>query len=441
MDQKWLDSVRKQIEPYEAQLNTEYWSGLSYEVLFDRASHLPPDTIILYMTVYGDGSGRAFVPVEVLSDLSRVASAPIYGPSDNYLGRGIVGGYTDSYQLMGTGAAAMALEILGGRDPATISPRPSENRTYKVDARQLSRWKMAEANLPKGTAVHFRQPTIWDEHRDLVLAAIFVVVLQALLITTLLVQIIRRRRAEAASLLALADLARVTRLTTVGEMTASIAHEINQPLGAIVTNGEAGLRWLGNATPDLGEVRAALTRIVGNGHRASQVIGRIRAMLKKDVNERAPVDLNELVEEVLIFVRGEIADNNVMLRTQLQGDLPNIFVDRIQLQQVILNLVLNGIDAMVSIGDRARRLRIRSEQDDFSTVTLSVEDAGNGIDTNIKDRIFEAFFTTKSHGMGMGLSICRSIIASHGGRLLVSDGYPYGTVFQVELPVHRSGAA
>jgi signal transduction histidine kinase len=224
-------------------------------------------------------------------------------------------------------------------------------------------------------------------------------------------------------------------------MTASIAHEINQPLGAIVTNGEAGLRWLGNATPDLGEVRAALTRIVGNGHRASQVVGRIRAMLKKDVNERAPVDLNELVEEVLIFVRGEIADNNVMLRTQLQGDLPNIFVDRIQLQQVILNLVLNGIDAMVSIGDRARRLRIRSEQDDFSTVTLSVEDAGNGIDTNIKDRIFEAFFTTKSHGMGMGLSICRSIIASHGGRLLVSDGYPYGTVFQVELPVHRSGAA
>jgi signal transduction histidine kinase len=144
---------------------------------------------------------------------------------------------------------------------------------------------------------------------------------------------------------------------------------------------------------------------------------------------------------VLVFARGEIDDHNIVLRTQLQDDLPRIFADRIQLQQVVLNLVLNGIDAMASTGDRERRLNIRSEQDDHSTVMLSVEDVGKGIDTDIKDRIFESFFTTKSHGMGMGLSICRSIIASHGGRLLVSAMHPCGTVFQVELPVHQSGAA
>jgi signal transduction histidine kinase len=441
MDQNWLASVRKQIEPYEARLNTEYWSGLTYETLFERAAHVSPETIILYMTVYGDGSGRTFVPVEVLSDLTWVASAPIYGPSDNYLGRGIVGGYTDSYQLMGTSAAGMTLDILGGKNPATIAPRPSDNRTYKVDARQLLRWKFAESSLPKGTAVYFKEPTIWDEHRNLVLATILVVLLQAALIAALIIQTLSRKRAETASQTALSNLARVSRLTTIGEMTASIAHEINQPLGAIVTNGEAGLRWLAHATPDLNEVRAVLMRIVRSGHRASEVIGRIRAMLKKDLDIKVPLDLNDLVEEVLVFVRGEIEDHRIVLKTQLKQGLPQVFADRIQIQQVVLNLVLNGIDAMESVCDRERQLRLRSEQDGPSAVMLTVEDAGKGINADIKDRIFEAFFTTKTHGMGMGLSICRSIIASHGGRLLVLAGQPYGAIFQIELPVHQSGAA
>jgi C4-dicarboxylate-specific signal transduction histidine kinase len=282
---------------------------------------------------------------------------------------------------------------------------------------------------------------LWEEYRDLVLAATFVILLQAILITALLIQIARRRRAEAASRVALSDLARVSRLTTIGEMTASIAHEINQPLGAIVTNGEAGLRWLANATPDLGEARAALARIVSNGHRASQVISRIRAMVKKDVETKVLLDFNDLVGEVLVFVRGEIADHKIVLRTEFNENLPKVFVDRIQLQQVVLNLLLNGIDAMASVGDRERLLKLRSEQDGSSTVMLTVQDAGNGIDSNIRDRIFEAFFTTKSHGMGMGLSICRSIITSHGGRLLVSAGHPHGAVFKVELPVQQSGVA
>jgi signal transduction histidine kinase len=212
-------------------------------------------------------------------------------------------------------------------------------------------------------------------------------------------------------------------------------------LGAIVTDGEAGLRWLGRATPDLDEVRAVLLRIVGSGHRASGVISRIRAMLKKDIDTKVPLDLNNLVEEVLVFVRGEIEEHGIVLKTQLKQSLPQVFADRIQIQQVVLNLVLNGIDAMASVGDRERELRLRSEQDSPSTVVLTVEDVGKGISPDIKDHIFEAFFTTKAHGMGMGLSICGSIISSHGGRLLVSAGQPYGAIFQVELPVYQSGAA
>ena len=267
------------------------------------------------------------------------------------------------------------------------------------------------------------------------------ILLQAALISALLIQIMQRRRAEAASRAALSDLARVSRLTTIGEMTASIAHEINQPLGAIVTNGEAGLRWLGNATPDLEEVRAALARIVGSGHRASQVITRIRAMLKKDDGTKVSLDLNDLVAEVLVFVRGEVDDHGIVLKTQWDETLPKVFADRIQLQQVVLNLVLNGIDAMASLSGRERLLRLRLEQAGDSIVTLRVEDVGTGIAGDIKDRVFEAFFTTKTHGMGMGLAICRSIITAHGGHLLVSAGHPFGTVFQVDLPVYQAGAA
>jgi signal transduction histidine kinase len=440
IDGRWLAELRKGIIPFENRINTEYWVGVRYETLLERVAHLPPETIVILVTVYGDNTGRSFMQAEAVEGLAKVATAPIYGPSETYLGRGIVGGYMDSFASMGSGAADIALEVLAGKDPNAIDPRPGQDRKFQVDARQLARWKLSELNMPKGAVLFFKDLSLWEEHRNLVLATISVVLLQAIWISALLIQIVRRRRAEAVSMTALSDLARVTRLTTIGEMTASIAHEINQPLGAIVTNGEAGLRWLTNATPDLDEVRAALKRIVSNGDRASEVIVRIRAMLKKDVDERVQLDFNQLVEEVLIFVRGEIDEHSIVLQTRLQEDLPKIFADRIQLQQVVLNLVLNGIDAMTSVGDRERQLKLRSEQDDESTVSFSVEDAGKGIDTDIKDRIFEAFFTTKSHGMGMGLSICRSIIASHGGRLLVSAGHPYGTIFRVELPVHRSGA-
>ncbi len=440
-DQRYLESMRHDIEPYEKILNTEYWIGIPYASLLERASHLPPETIIAFVTVYDDSTGKTLFPYQVVEALAKAAHAPVYGPSDTYLGRGIVGGYMDSLELIGTSAADVALEVLAGRDPATMVPQPSPNGRFHVDARQLQRWGLSEKNLPRDTVVLFKQPTLWEEHRDLVLATIFVILLQASLITALLVQTIRRRRAEAASRVALSDLARVSRVTTIGEMTASIAHEINQPLGAIVTNGEAGLRWLGNATPDLAEVRAALTRIVGSGHRASQVIARIRAMLKKDDGTRVLLDFNDLVEEVLVFVHGELEDNRIVLKTQLNETLPKVFADRVQLQQVVLNLVLNGIDAMAALGDRERLLKLRLERAGDSIVILTVQDAGTGIASDIKDRVFDAFFTTKANGMGMGLSICRSIIAAHGGQLLVSAVHPFGTVFHVELPVYQVDAA
>jgi signal transduction histidine kinase len=236
------------------------------------------------------------------------------------------------------------------------------------------------------------------------------------------------------------ELARVARLTTMGEMAAKIAHEINQPLAAIVTNGYAGLRWMAGSTPDLDEARATLQWIVNDGHRASQVINGIRTMFKQDGETKALLDINDLLREVLVLVRSNVDNQHVSVRTELCGELPQVLADRVQLQQVILNLIMNALDAMAALNGRARVLRLRSERSEPGWIMLTVEDNGTGIDQKNAHRIFEAFFTTKSQGMGMGLSICQSIVEAHDGRLIASRADPHGAIFQVLLPLHEPGA-
>jgi signal transduction histidine kinase len=249
-----------------------------------------------------------------------------------------------------------------------------------------------------------------------------------------------RKRAQDALQAAQAELARATRFTAMGQMAASIAHEINQPLAAIVANGNAALRWLANTMPDLDEARAALKRIVNDGHRASEVIGGIRAMFKKDSQEKASLDVNQLIREVLVLVHAEFQSQRVSVDTELMEDLPQVLADRVQLQQVIMNLIMNAVEAMGSITNRARVLRVKSEVNESHDVLMTVEDSGTGIDPRDINRIFDAFFTTKSHGLGMGLSICRSIIEAHNGRLWASPGIHHGSVFHLALPTGEGGA-
>ena len=231
-----------------------------------------------------------------------------------------------------------------------------------------------------------------------------------------------------------AELARVARLTTMGEMAASIAHEINQPLAAVVNNANAGLRWLNARPPNTEEVRAALTRIANDGERGGSIIESIRAMLKKGVRERSNINLNELIRDVMRLTQGQLERHGVLIRSELADDVPRVVADPIQLQQVILNLFMNAAEAMISISDRERLVRVRSEKHDGGGALIAVEDSGPGVEAENAKRIFEAFFTTKSEGMGLGLSICRSIVESHGGRITVAKAVPHGTVFQVTLP-------
>src|SRR5580704_16765304 len=237
---------------------------------------------------------------------------------------------------------------------------------------------------------------------------------------------IRADHAEQALRKAQAELAHVTRVTTLGELTASIAHEINQPLAAIVANAEACLSWLDRETPDLDGARRSVEWVIDDGNRASEVIRRVRALAKKTDIEKVPLDVNEVVREVFALVRGELISHQVSVRTEFAPALPVILGDRVQLQQVIINLVMNGIEAMQSVTDRPRELVIRSRQDETEQVLVSVTDCGVGISAENADRLFNAFFTTKSGGMGMGLSICRSIIEAYGGRLWATANVSHG---------------
>ncbi|MGB8709924.1 MAG: ATP-binding protein [Methyloceanibacter sp.] len=235
-----------------------------------------------------------------------------------------------------------------------------------------------------------------------------------------------------------AELARVSRLTTMGEMAASIAHEINQPLAGVVNNANAGLRWLNNRPPNIDEVGAALRRIVNDGERGSGIIESIRAMLKKDDRKKVKLDLNELICEVMRLTQGQFQRHGVSIRSELADNLPTVSADRVQLQQVILNLLMNAAEATASSSNREHPVCVRSEKHDGDCVRISVEDSGTGIKPEDEKRIFEAFFTTKADGMGMGLSICRSIVQSHGGRITAAKAMPRGSVFQVILPGSRT---
>jgi C4-dicarboxylate-specific signal transduction histidine kinase len=237
-----------------------------------------------------------------------------------------------------------------------------------------------------------------------------------------------------------AELAHVARVTALGELTASIAHEVNQPLSAVAANAEACLRWLDRATPDLDAARRSVEWIVNDNNRASAVIQRIRALAKKTEIERVPLDIHDVVLEVNALVRSELASHQVSLRIEFASALPMILGDRVQLQQVMINLVMNSIEAMQSVTDRPRELVIQLRQDEKRQTLVSVTDCGVGISAENADRLFNAFFTTKSSGMGMGLSICRSIIEAHGGRLWATANQPHGATFQFTLPVNADTA-
>ena len=414
-------------------------TGRPMTELKQRTATLPPDSAIVYTTLTVDGAGIDYLPREAVAAVATVANRPIVTGTVNFIGYGTVGGLVVSAPPIGEQAGRLALRILKGESASNIPVTVGDFKKPVFDWREIKRWNVSEDRLPTGSEFLFREPTAWERYRWQIILIAMGLMIQAIFIIGLLYQRRRRREAETTSRGAMAKLAQMNRFATAGELTASIAHEVNQPLGAMVTDANAALRWLTNKTPDLDEALLALRRIVKGGHRASDVIKSARGMFKKQDQDKEPIDLNALIQDVLGLMRVELQTQEILVETELSSSLPLVLGNKGQLQQVMLNLIKNASDAMDTNSDRARVLAVKSIAPDPDDVRLSVEDSGTGVDPKDVDRIFDPLFTTKSQGMGMGLSICRSIIEAHSGRMWVSSGASHGAIFNIQLPTFKSG--
>ncbi len=410
-------------------------TGLSLNEVRNRVAKLPEGAVIVYTAVTDDGEGMAYLPQEAVQLVAEVANRPVVVDVDNRIGRGATGGPVVLPARVGEEAAELVLRVFNGEDVSQIPIGNSDALRPVFDWRQLQRWGISGAQLPPNSIIQFREPSAWERYRTQIVLVGLVVAFQTALIIGILYEDRRRRRAEARTLALAAEIMHLNRVATAGELAASIAHEIRQPLSAIVARGGAGLNWLKRATPDLEKVRTSLENIVEHGHRADEVLRNIRAMFKKEVTAQALVNVNWVVEEVVDLVVDKLNSNNIQLKQErINTQSPIVRGNRGQLQQVLLNLVMNAIEAMSTIQGRDRVLHLRTDIDRAGDVLIVVQDSGPGIAPEHVNEVFKSFFTTKPDGMGLGLSICKSIVEAHGGQLTAMPAEPVGTVFTVSLP-------
>src|SRR5215471_5618702 len=343
----WRQDFLDDLPDIRARFEVIDLTGLSMVELRQRLSDLPGDSAVVYVGFSTDVAGEHYLPAEATQLVAEAANRPTFGDSEPYIGSGTVGGPVVSPGGIGRVAARFALRILDGESASDIPITNSKEIVRPVfDWRQLQRWGISENRLPVGSEILFRSPTAWEQYHWQIVLISAVLVLQSLLIARLFYEHRRRRQAEVEASRRMAELAHMNRSAAIGQMSASIVHEINQPLAAIVTNAGTGLRWLAKDTPNIEKAAHALKNIVGNSNRASQVVETIRAMFKKEISNRTLVDINDAIREVLTLLHIELEEHEVLTKASLNEGLPRVMADRVQLQQVIFNLVTNAIEAM-----------------------------------------------------------------------------------------------
>lgn len=438
LDQRWILAAHDQLSDLEDRLRITYMTGEPLAQLLDRVAALPRDTIVVYQVISRDGDDQHFIPEELVEPISQASSAPVYGVFETYLGRGIVGGHMESWTAVGGDVGRAVLHLLSGK------PQPVRSYTaapaFVVDWRELRRRGLDEDKLPAGTTVLYREPSAWAQYRSLVFIVTALVAVQALLIALWLLRL-RKLRAERALKLAEAEahqqrekVAHLARVAILGQMSGALAHELNQPLTAILSNAQAAQRLLARGRNDTDDFKQILADIVADDRRAGEVIARLRAMLRQGGTQLEPLDVDVLLTEVLSLARAQLTAQQVDVRTHLTPSLPPVLGDRIQLQQVLLNLLLNASEALCAKGKDNRRVTVSTTTNEGGFVTIAIADNGPGLDAAIFNRLFEPFVTTKENGLGLGLSICRSIMAAHGGHISAAKNADGGATFTVALP-------
>ena len=443
VERYWTSELRRAFEQFADRVNITWFNDLTLSEMQERAAGMPAQSVIFWFLLSEDAAGVPYSEDRALEAMREVSAVPIFGMGDYQLGRGIVGGPLMQTKALGQQGAAAALRVLKGDKPSALDPPSVLFGPPAYDSRELQRWGISEARLPHGSVLHFRQPSIWEHYRWPIMAVAAVIPLQSILISYVLFQGRRRREAEAEAALQRQEVAHLMRVSLLGELSGSIAHEINQPLTAILSNAQAALYLLAQKSPDLAEIHDALQEIVHEDDRAGEVIHRLRSLLKKGERKAEYVNINDLVRSTINLLNSELIGRDINVGLDLQNSELLARGDSVQLQQVLLNLVMNAMDAMTSTPPAQRSILISTREEQAGTVDVRVKDQGHGIPPKVNGHLFEPFYTTKDHGLGLGLALCSTIIQAHQGKLTLVNGEGGGAIAGFSLPVQKAsfGAA
>ena len=408
------------------------FTGLAFRELTSRLSKLPDDALIASVPVFEDASGHIHNPVEAMRVLASVANRPIVTDAEFLLPAGAAAGVLLSAADLGRDIGNLAGRILNGESAATIPVQTRDYSRTEFNAQAMARWNIREETLPPGSKILFREVTVWERYRWQILTAVAVLIFQSIVITILLFERYRRRAAEWASHQHLLEVTKMDRALTTGVMSSSIAHELNQPLTAIMNNAEAAAMLL-NADPlDRDELKAIIADIRRDDERAANIITHLRMLLRQSELKPAYLALNEVLADSISLIEAQAREYGVTLQTKIPSTPIHVRADSVHIQQVILNLALNAIEAMRDLPPERRLLEIRLQTKDDKAIT-SISDSGPGIPAEKMATIFSPFVTTKAEGTGLGLSIARTIIVTYGGRIWAENNIAKGAIFQFSL--------
>lgn len=440
-DRYWHERILAEQARLGSRARVDLLVDLPMAEVVARLSRLGDEAIVFTPGFQQDGAGVFMTPFESVKAMRAATRVPVYGAFSTYLEAGIVGGYWADFESQGREAGRATAQLLAGVAPKDLRLPRAVPAVMHANWRELQRHAIADSAVPATVVVHFREPSLWERDRNKVLAALGIIAVQAALIGGLLLERRRRRHAEGTVAKSRSELAHASRLAVAGELAAALAHEINQPLGAILSNADTAELILESGTDKPELLRQILADIRRDDVRASEVIKRLRTLLQKNEIERVPVVLDEVVVDVEFVLRPEARRRGATLTVTTPPERTTIVGDRIQIQQVLINLVLNAFDATADLPEGRRAVAITMERrtDD---IAVTVRDRGPGIPAADVAKVFESFFTTKRTGMGLGLSIARTIVEAHGGRISAANAPDGGAVFCMVLPyAAESGGA